>query len=77
MAKLIRQRDGLVKEGFIEFLEFDKNNRGKNIHMKPKIGYACIVDGKKLIYTWLTSVITEIISDTEFKTKNSHYKIEN
>lgn len=76
MAKLIRKRDGLIKEGLIEFVEFDKNDRGKNIHMKPQIGFACIVDGRKLVYTWMTSVITEIISDTEFKTKNSHYTIE-
>lgn len=77
MAKLIRKRDGLVKEGLIEFIEWDKNDRGKNIHMKPQIGFSCIVDGRKLTYTWLTSQITEIISETEFKTKNSHYTIEN
>lgn len=77
MAKLIRQRDNLVKEGFIEFVEFDKNNRGKKIHMKPEINYACIVDRRSIPYTWMTSQITEIISNTEFKTKNSHYKIEN
>lgn len=75
MAKLIRQRDNLVKEGFIEFVEFDKRtNRGKKIHMKPEIGYACIVD-RSLNYKWMTTQITEVISDTEFKTKNSHYKI--
>lgn len=77
MGKLIRQRDGLVKEGLIEFVEWNSNNRGKNIHMKPKVGYSCIVDARKIVYTWLTSIITEVISDTEFKTKNSHYIIEN
>ncbi len=76
MAKLIRQGDGLTKEGFIEFVEFDKNDRGKDIHMQPQVGFACIVDGRKLVYTWLTPVITELISPTEFKTKNSHYVIE-
>lgn len=76
MAKLIRQRDNLVKEGFIEFVEFDKNDRGKKIHMKPDIGYACIINRQELVYTWITAQITEVISETEFKTKNSHYKIE-
>jgi len=27
-------------------------------------------------FEWMTSPITEIISETEFKTKNSHYIIE-
>jgi len=77
MSKLIRQRDNLVKEGLIEFVEFDKNGRGKNIHTKPKVGYICIVDGRRLIYTWMTTLITKIISDTEFLTENSHYLIKN
>lgn len=76
MAKLIRQRDNLIKEGFIEFVEFDKKtNRGKKIHMKPSIGYSCIVD-RGLSYKWMTTQIIEVISDVEFKTKNSYYKIE-
>ncbi len=76
MAKLIRQRDNLTKEGLIEFIEFGKNNYGKKVHMKPEVGFACIVDRALFNFTWMTSIITEIISETEFKTKNSHYKIE-
>lgn len=77
MGKLIRQRDNLSKEGTIKFLEFDEIGRGKKLHEKPEIGYSCIVNPQYgPSYTWLTSVITEIISDTEFKTNNSHYKIE-
>lgn len=77
MAKLIRQRDNLTKEGTIKFIEFDKFNRGKGLHDEIRIGYSCVVDphlGPS--YTWMTSEITEVISETEFKTKNSHYKIE-
>jgi hypothetical protein len=76
MAKLIRQRDNLTKEGFIEFVEFDKYGRGKKIHLKPEVGYACIVDRSSVSYRWMTTVIVEVISDTEFKTVNSDYKIE-
>lgn len=76
MARLIRQNDSLIKEGTIEFVEFDKNDRGKNIHMKPQVGFSCIINRTNITYTWLTSQITEVISNTEFKTKNSHYKIE-
>lgn len=76
MAKLIRQRDNLTKEGIIKFIEFNKNGRGKKLHDNPTVGFSCIVD-PGFLYTWMTSAITEIISTTEFKTKNSHYKIEN
>jgi len=76
MSRLIRKRDNLVKEGEIEYIEFDKNDRGKNVHMKPQVGFACIVDRTKITYTWMTSTITEVISETEFKTQNSHYTIE-
>jgi hypothetical protein len=77
MAKLVRQHDSLIKEGKIEYVEFDKHNLGKGIHMIPKKGYACIVDRTRIGYTWMTTIITEVISETEFKTLNSHYKIEN
>ena len=76
MAKLVRQRDNKEIEGFIEFIEFNELGRGKKVHMKPDIGFACIVDRQKLAYTWQTTSIIEVISDTEFKTQNSHYKIE-
>lgn len=76
MAKLIRQRDNLTAEGIIEFVEWNQYGRGKKVHMQPEIGFSCIVDRQKLAYTWLTTEITEIISETEFKTKNSHYIIE-
>lgn len=72
---LVRQRDNLRKTGIIRFLEFDESGRGKALHDKPEVGFACIVD-PRITYTWMTTEITEVISDTEFKTLNSHYKIE-
>lgn len=77
MSKLIRKHDGLIKEGKIEFVEWDKNNRGKYIHMNPKEGFSCIVDRVKSSSVWITPIITEVISNTEFKTKNYHYIIKN
>lgn len=74
---LIRQRDNLTTGGIIQFIEFDENGRGKALHDKPKEGYACIVDAHRgPFYTWMTTVITEVISDKEFKTRNSHYIID-
>lgn len=77
-AVLKRLDDGLQKMGVIKFLEFDEETgRGKALHDKPEVGFSIIVNPQYGVsYTWMTSVITEVISDTEVKTENSHYKIE-
>ena len=72
---LVRANDGLKKTGVIKFIEFDDEGKGKKLHLQPKVGYACIVD-PSVFYTWMTSVIVEVISDKHFKTQNSEYKIE-
>ena len=77
IKKLIRQRDGIEQVGKIKFVEFDGAGRGKTLHEKPQVGYACMVGSYPIGEdTWLTSEIVEVISDEEFKTRNSHYKIE-
>lgn len=75
VKKLIRQRDKHTSSGVIKFIEFNEEGRGKALHESPEVGYACIVN-PSLLYTWMTSRITEVISKKEFKTNNSHYKIE-
>ena len=73
---LERQEDGLKKTGDIQFLEFDETGHGKKLHDTPQVGFSCIVNPHfRTQYTWMTSEIVEVISDIEFKTKNSHYKI--
>ncbi|MAX51438.1 MAG: hypothetical protein CMH22_05620 [Methylophaga sp.] len=72
---LVRVNDGLKKTGVIKFIEFDDEGKGKKLHSQSKVGYACIVD-PSVFYTWMTSVIVEVISDKHFKTQNSEYKIE-
>jgi len=78
--KLINVDTGIEHEAksSIQFISFNDNNVGENLHDKPQIGYACIVDHSPTFgcYSWLTSPIVEVISDTEFKTLNTHYKIE-
>lgn len=75
--KLIRKSDNKIIKGEIKYVEFDEFGYGKKLHKKPKVGYSCIVDAKKgKFYTWMTSSITEVISNNEFKTNNSHYTIE-
>jgi len=58
----------------VKFIEWDENGRYKSIHETPAVGRSCVVDaGPYATYRWLTSSITEILSDTKFKTKNSVY----
>lgn len=62
------------KFGWIEWGEY---GRYKQIFDKPEIDRSLILDPHLMSFTWMTSVITEIIKETdevvEFKTKNSHY----
>lgn len=58
----------------VKFIEWDENGRYDSIHENPAIGRSCIVDpGSYGTFKWMTSSITEILSDTKFKTKNSTY----
>jgi hypothetical protein len=78
MYRIIRTTDGKTFEvEEYRFVKFDEDGRGKELIEKPEIGTSLIlppyVNG---VYTWLTSVITEIIDEHNFKTNNSTYKIE-
>lgn len=83
-TKITRQSDGLEHSGKLRFIEWNEYHTGKEVHKEPQIGYSCVIDlsvetfleFEIPTYKWLTSTITEIISETEFKTKNSTYKIE-
>ena len=60
----------------IKFVEWNEDGTGKSSHDSPTIGRSIIADGwGGLTYKWMTTPITEIISETKFKTKNSTYKI--
>jgi|AntRauTorcE11897_2_1112592.scaffolds.fasta_scaffold02553_12 hypothetical protein len=76
---LHRLNDGFkIKVKNIKFLEYDKNNTGLTLHDKPDIGYSCLCNlDSNDNHLWQTSPIIKILSDTEFKTLNSHYEIKN
>lgn len=60
----------------IKFIEWNENGTFKAAHDTPAVGRSIIADpGPYGTYRWMTSVITEVISDTEFKTKNSTYTL--
>jgi hypothetical protein len=74
---LIREEDNKQIPGsVIKFIEWNENGTGKASHDTPAPGRSIVVDpivGGS--YVWLTSEITEVISDTKFKTLNSTYTL--
>ena len=66
------------KIGWIEWNEIGVAT-GKEIHDEPSIGKSLILNPHPVSYTWLTTVITEIVEQKEgyikFTTKNSTYEL--
>lgn len=69
---------------FVEWSAEELGSRGKKLHENPKSGFSCILDPQyEYQYTWLTTPITNIISDeildTDrkiiFQTQNSDYTL--
>tara|TARA_R110000868_G_scaffold92791_3_gene257368 strand:+ start:2452 stop:2742 length:291 start_codon:yes stop_codon:yes gene_type:complete len=60
----------------VKFVEWNENGTAKSLHDQPAIGRSVTLDltGPES-YRWMTTEIVEIISDTEFKTKNSTYTL--
>lgn len=60
----------------VKFIEWNENGVGGSLHNEPAVGRSIVLDvtGPES-YKWLTSQIVEIISNTEFKTKNSTYTL--
>lgn len=60
----------------IKFIEWNEDGTFKSVHDTPSVGRSIITDpGLYGNYRWLTSVITEVITDNKFKTKNSTYTL--
>ena len=85
-VKLVRA-DGLTKQGvkfgFVEWNAPELGSSFKKLHDAAQTGFSCIIDPHRMSYTWLTSAITEVVSDKEndtqrcitFRTKNSDYTL--
>lgn len=60
----------------VKFIEWNEDGTFKASHDQPAVGRSIIADpGPYGMYQWMTSVITEIISNTKFKTQNSTYTL--
>ena len=74
---LQRVNDGLIKRGNnAKFVEWTPSNTGKALHDEIALGRSLILD-PGFSYTWLTTVVKEIVEVSEekihFKTENSEY----
>jgi hypothetical protein len=74
---LTRKEDNKQMPGsIVKFIEWGDNDKAKAIHDTPAIGRSIVLDPHGYgQYKWMTTEIVEIISDTEFKTKNSTYTL--
>jgi hypothetical protein len=78
--KLVRERDGLTHlSNDIGWIEWNESGRFKQTFNEPSINRSLILDPYKMVYTWLTTPITEIVDQKEdyvkFKTENSIYEL--
>ena len=78
--KLVRERDGLTKSGNrILWIDWEKDGTFHSSHYEPKLERSLIVDPHGMSYTWMTTVVTEIIEQREdyikFRTSNSVYEL--
>ena len=65
---------------FVEWSGEELGSRAKILHDEPQVGFSIIIDPQyQYQYTWLTTPITEIITNEKqtikFKTENSEYTL--
>jgi hypothetical protein len=78
--KLIREHDGLANAGNkILWIDWEMSGRFNSSYDEPELGRSLILDPYLGSYTWMTTVLTEIIEQREnyikFKTSNSVYEL--
>ena len=76
---LTRLNDNLVKRGdIVKYVEWNEDSTAKKMHNDMQIGRSLLLE-PKMNYTWLTTVIVEIIKKRDnyvkFKTSNSLYEL--
>ena len=76
---LKRLNDGLTHTGYkVQYVEWNKDQTAKESHDDVQVGRSLILD-PRFNYTWLTTVITEIVEQRDgyikFQTQNSTYEL--
>jgi hypothetical protein len=78
--RLIREKDGLVKESSkVTWMEWDGNGVYKTSHPSPAPGLSLLMSPFNEYYTWQCTIVTEIVEERDdyikFKTQNSTYEL--
>lgn len=79
--KLVREHDGLTNQSKeVMWIEWDElSGQFKEKHDEPAIGRSLLMSPFNNFFTWQTTQVTEIVSQTAtevvFKTKNSNYTL--
>jgi hypothetical protein len=78
--KLVRERDGLVKQSQdTKWLEFDEDGKYRASFQDIAIGRSLIMSPFNQFFTWQTTLVTEIIEQRKdyikFATENSIYEL--
>ena len=78
--KLVRERDGLIKESEnIIWIEFNDDGRFKEKFDEVAVGRSLLMSPFSEFFTWQTTTVTEIVEQREdyikFKTQNSNYEL--
>lgn len=78
--KLVRENDGLTKAGNrILWIDWETDGTFNSSHDEPKLERSLILDPYLGSYTWMTTILTEIIEQKKdyikFKTSNSVYEL--
>lgn len=78
MNKILKRlNDNLIIPGNLEFVEYDNKGQAKILQDSIIVGSYAMVDWEDGVgIVWRTSKVVEKISETEFKTEDSHYVIE-
>lgn len=75
-AKITRLSDKIEFSGSLSYILCDEYGRATMTSQTPIVGTSICIDCEKSpFHKWLTSPITEVVSENEVKTKNSVYKI--
>jgi hypothetical protein len=63
----------------VRWVEFNEDGRGKELRDKIIVGSSLIMSPFSFTFTWMTTIVTEIIEEHDnyvhFKTENSEYKL--
>jgi hypothetical protein len=78
--KLVRERDGLIKQSQdIKWLEFDENGKYKADFKEIAIGRSLIMSPFNAFFTWQCTPVIEVLEQKDdyikFKTENSIYEL--